>query len=89
MIHFKFEEYKDTSYELKVVSILKQLKDCGSIYTVADNFLREIELIPRKSVAIASTSYRLRWVGDQWSNNPKFQIWHVGKKDRLICSVTT
>lgn len=88
MVSFNFEDYKDNSYELKVVSILKQLKGCEYIHTIADNFTKEVELIPRKSVAMASTSYRLRWVGDPWGVNPTFQVWHVGKKDRLICTVS-
>lgn len=82
---------KNNYYELKVVQLVKSLSGASSLTTFEDNFKCEIFNIPKKTTATADTLYKLRWVGDQWTNpNAHIEIWHKdndGNDDRLIATI--
>lgn len=88
MIEVKIENFKDSYYEVKVRYALKSLSDCESLTTFETAFKREVELIERKSVAIAAIQYRLKWIGDPFLTSDAYlELWHRTKKPRHVATI--
>lgn len=81
---------KQNYYELEVIRIIKNLKDCNSLTTFEDNFKVDCSNVPRRSTATVDTSYRVRWIGDKWTDpNAYITIVHtgVGKTERIVATI--
>jgi DNA adenine methylase len=77
-----------STYELKVLSLLKSLKDQPTLNMFESVFNREIESIKRTSTSVASISYRLRWVGDQYVDpNAYLELWHRSSPERKVATI--
>jgi len=85
------DKTKNSYYELKVISLVKSLKGANSLSTFESNFKSGIFNVPKKTIATADTLYKLKWVGDQWTNpNAYIEIWHRdndGNYDRLVATI--